>query len=412
VLAELALRALPRSWSGESASENASPSWTPPGWEAGWRGSMRAHPILGLEHAAGVDLAVPLPSGGFRFRTNNLGLRRDEDITAAKPPGTVRILVLGDSHTDGYVDNDASFSTRLESRLRAAAPAPRVEVLNAGVVTYSPTQELLWFRTHGIGLQPDLVVLVFYPGNDAADMLGPGPRIDPETGAIVARSRPLAARLRTVSLLRRAAESGPVSRGLARLGMARAAEGHGYPADTLVEVFRTCEGCYWQTLFQAARARQAPPLLRTAVDEAAAVIAWLDREVRAHGARLLVVILPTRAQAEPERARADHLLEVADRLGLGRQDLAFEDDVARIVARRLADAGVGVTSLLEPMREASAEAALYHEADWHLNERGHRVVAAALEREISARGLLRAETGDHSPVGTNTFTRPSDQASR
>ena len=98
VLAELALRALPRSWSGESASENASPSWTPPGWEAGWRGSMRAHPILGLEHAAGVDLAVPLPSGGFRFRTNNLGLRRDEDITAAKPPGTVRILVVSYTH--------------------------------------------------------------------------------------------------------------------------------------------------------------------------------------------------------------------------------------------------------------------------------------------------------------------------
>jgi hypothetical protein len=92
-------------------------------------------------------------------------------------------------------------------------------------------------------------------------------------------------------------------------------------------VFRVCEGCYWQTLFQAARAHQDPPLLHAAAEEAAEVIARLDREVRAQGARLLVAVLPTRAQAEPARARRDHLLEIAGLLGLGAPDLAFEDEV-------------------------------------------------------------------------------------
>jgi hypothetical protein len=265
VLAEIALRTMPHSWSGTPDPPSASLSWMPPGWEAGWRGSMRPHPILGLEHAPDVDLDVPLPSGQFRFRTNNLGLRRDDDVTEAKPTGVRRVLVLGDSHTDGCVDNAESFSARLEARLRAAS-STRIEVLNAGVLTYSPTQELFWFRTRGIGLQPDLVILVFYPGNDAADMVGPGPRLDFATGEVAEPKRPLLPRLRTLALLRRAADAPPLSPWLARVGLARAAPGHGYPAATLGEVFRVCEGCYWQTLFQAARAHQDPPLLHAAAE--------------------------------------------------------------------------------------------------------------------------------------------------
>jgi hypothetical protein len=73
---------------------------------------------------------------------------------------------------------------------------------------------------------------------------------------------------------------------------------------------------------------------------------------------------------------------------------------SRTVAARLTEAGVRVTNLLEPLRRASAEQALYHDRDWHLNASGHRIVGEALEREIIDRVLLGAD-----------YRATSDQAS-
>src|SRR5207248_2046133 len=116
------------------------------------------------------DVVVPLadhPGGSFRFRTNNLGLRRDVDTAIDKPPELFRVLMLGESQTEGYVNNEESFPTLLEARL-AGQLSPigrRAEVLNAGVGGYKPTLELQRFQVRGAPLRPDLVV-VFVAGND------------------------------------------------------------------------------------------------------------------------------------------------------------------------------------------------------------------------------------------------------
>jgi hypothetical protein len=146
----------------------ADPAWRPPPQEAFIKFGPQEHDY---EHAADVDILVPLaghPGGSYRFRTNNLGLRRDDDTTVAKAPDTFRLLVLGDSQTDGYVNNDEAFCALLEARLasRFAAEGRRLEVLNAGVTEYDPTDEARWFRAHGMDLRPDLVLETVYIGND------------------------------------------------------------------------------------------------------------------------------------------------------------------------------------------------------------------------------------------------------
>ena len=60
---------------------------------------------------------------GAEVTTNSLGLREGERLRA-KPPGTYRIVALGDSITMGWgVSQDMTFPAQLERQLECTAPA-------------------------------------------------------------------------------------------------------------------------------------------------------------------------------------------------------------------------------------------------------------------------------------------------
>src|SRR4029077_2963748 len=93
---------------------------------------------------------------------NAHGLRgREADYS--KPPGTFRILGVGDSFTFGYtVEEEYTFLHRLEdslnadTRLAGAPAARRFEALNLGVGGYGPVAETYMLREEGLKYQPDL----------------------------------------------------------------------------------------------------------------------------------------------------------------------------------------------------------------------------------------------------------------
>lgn len=111
---------------------------------------------------------VPNGKGFFEtteFRTeyviNSLGLR-DREFSKEKPDHVFRILMLGDSFTEGNGVNSAeTFSKCLERMLDSANIPFHCEVINAGVGSYSTLPEYLYLKTSGLQLQPDLVVLNF-----------------------------------------------------------------------------------------------------------------------------------------------------------------------------------------------------------------------------------------------------------
>ncbi len=87
----------------------------------------------------------------------------------AKPPGSFRVAVLGDSFIEAFqVPDEQTFCARLESGLQdcSALAGRQVEVLNFGVSGYGTAQELLMLRHYVWQYQPDLVLLAFFPGND------------------------------------------------------------------------------------------------------------------------------------------------------------------------------------------------------------------------------------------------------
>lgn len=99
--------------------------------------------------------------GDVVVRTNNRGLR-GPDVAYEKPPGTRRILYLGDSVTFGYmVERYQDTYPFVVGSLIADSTGIEVETVNAGVGGYSPWQQYLYLESAGIKYDPDLVVLSF-----------------------------------------------------------------------------------------------------------------------------------------------------------------------------------------------------------------------------------------------------------
>ena len=98
--------------------------------------------------------------------TNSCGMR-DREYSIAKPQGTYRIAMLGDSFTFGWgVQSEDSFAKVLERNLNSRSKAGQnFEVMNFGVPGYSTFQEVAKFKETGAIFDPDAII-VFFIEND------------------------------------------------------------------------------------------------------------------------------------------------------------------------------------------------------------------------------------------------------
>jgi lysophospholipase L1-like esterase len=101
---------------------------------------------------------------------NGKGFRGPER-SYEKPPGTYRIVVIGDSYIEAFsVPYEQTLTHLVEERLQAEGYP--VEVVNLGMSNFGTAQELLLLEREGVRYHPDLVVLAFYQ-NDPADNYRP-----------------------------------------------------------------------------------------------------------------------------------------------------------------------------------------------------------------------------------------------
>ena len=105
--------------------------------------------------------------GHWRFVTNSRGFRDTREFAYAKPVNTLRVLVLGDSNTQGYeVNQDSTFSAVLERYLKQRQI--NAEVINTGVSGFSTAEELALLENEGVKYHPDVVVVGLFE-NDFDD---------------------------------------------------------------------------------------------------------------------------------------------------------------------------------------------------------------------------------------------------
>ncbi len=112
------------------------------------------------------------PELGFRVRphyqgTNAFGFN-DADYEIPKPPGTYRIVFLGDSFSwaGGREDNYVAVARRL---LTARFPDHKLDVINAGYPMTHTGEQLALLKKFVLQYEPDMVVLGFFAGNDFVD---------------------------------------------------------------------------------------------------------------------------------------------------------------------------------------------------------------------------------------------------
>ena len=109
--------------------------------------------------------------GAAYVRVNSQGLR-DREHAREKPPGVVRIALVGDSYAEALqVAQEAAFWSVMERDLRGcgAFDGREVEVINFGVSGYGTAQELLTLRRKVWAYSPDIVLLAVTTNNDITD---------------------------------------------------------------------------------------------------------------------------------------------------------------------------------------------------------------------------------------------------
>lgn len=103
----------------------------------------------------------------FVFRTNSFGLRGAE-VVVPKPPGTFRIVCLGDETVLAeHLPEPLTFCHRLQELLQTQSPSP-IEVLNAGVPDFCSVLSYLQVKQQLLALQPD-VLIAHWDVSDLAD---------------------------------------------------------------------------------------------------------------------------------------------------------------------------------------------------------------------------------------------------
>jgi lysophospholipase L1-like esterase len=116
---------------------------------------------------------------------NAHGQRDSRALTLAKPPGVLRVAILGDSFVEALQVPEASgVVRRLEAHLAEALGRP-VEALNFGCSGYSSARECLLWQHEAWRFTPDLVVVLHHFSDVTEDnLLGQEP---PASGAVYPR---------------------------------------------------------------------------------------------------------------------------------------------------------------------------------------------------------------------------------
>ncbi|HTT74608.1 MAG TPA: SGNH/GDSL hydrolase family protein [Candidatus Binataceae bacterium] len=94
---------------------------------------------------------------------------RGADYVRPKPPGVIRVAVLGDSYVEAIQVAENQTFTSVIGRQLAGCPElkdKRIEALNFGVDGYGTAQELFTLKNKVWSYQPDIVVLAIFLGND------------------------------------------------------------------------------------------------------------------------------------------------------------------------------------------------------------------------------------------------------
>ncbi len=289
--------------------------------------------------------------------TNALGFR-DAEVAVAKPPGVFRILGIGDSFVFSVVPYEYNFLTLLENQLRSRHGA--VEVVNMGIPKTGLEDYLALFVHEGLRLDPDMLLLFFFVGND---FKSPAAANHPRPPYLYAFARYLFAVLPHY-------------------------EGQIYGESAYVDQAPTMSKAAHQALLKEKTRlfRKAQPSFAASLPWVAAQFTTLQEICRQRGIELTVVIIPDELQAQ----RATRT-EVVQRLpGYHEQDYDFSLPNSQL-REFLTRQGIDHLDLLPGFQQAGRVERVYKPQDTHWNIRGNQLAAELIRKNLVDSGKLPSQ---------------------
>ena len=112
------------------------------------------HDTFGYQFVPQIKARVEHEAGGYLLRTNRNGFRCSHAFEEARPPGTFRVLLFGDSYTAGDgVSDKYRYAEVLERML------PGLEIYNYGLSGSGTDQQYLIWRELAQQVEHDLIVI-------------------------------------------------------------------------------------------------------------------------------------------------------------------------------------------------------------------------------------------------------------
>jgi hypothetical protein len=347
----------------------------------------------------------PDPRGGVRTITNCDGFRNTSEFAEQPPPGTTRVLLIGDSFTGGYRTAQCDLWSELVSRsLDATMRASGCSVELPTAVVNDPSEAWYYYARFAATVRPHVVALAITVGNDLTQSylnLGRGGAlryVPDDAGSITLATNPdvVAAYAALDSMYLPAHAWQPQSWGAwlrkrmynlsrtLRSGRVGAALGDcavalGWPpAGDAINCWYTDDVPRAMDLMQGLGffLGEAPPVIEEAYALARLAVVRLHELCTRDGVTLAVLVFPQRFQVHPRDWQA-----MVARYGLVSEsfDLDRPNRFVRDLARELELPCCDVTPVLQRSAEAEHTALYLPQGDMHWNVQGHRTVAGAVE---------------------------------
>lgn len=329
---------------------------------------------IGLRHLLDIDKITSWPeakNGVVNYKTNNLGFREDSP-TPVICDKKRRIMVFGDSHTDGVIDNALSFPNLTEAILNHDNPLS-TDIINAASGHTCLFQQSLHLQ-EWLYLKPDKAVFVFYTGNDYLEMLWdfiphPGWNEQGEMIFLTAEQKPVDFTSYSVILrvLRR------------------------FDNSLKMKAERINRYAMWQSFSQAQYLHENKDSFDKSSRFHDATVKTLKKIANENHFDLLFIILPTKYQIEPGTDSVSfRKLEQLLGLSSGRKadDRVRKDFISILTENEMNFIDLHDTFLTASRNEPSKP--LYWNSDHHLSEFGHEVVAKIWANyESTQQGLIQ-----------------------
>ena len=291
----------------------------------------------------------------YDFNLNSKGFK-DIEFRPEKELGIFRILGMGDSFAYGVVPYAYNYYTQLEEKLNKTER--KVEIINLGIPSIGPKDYLALLLNEGLELNPELVILSFFLGNDLQPQ-------DPR--------RSLYSYSYVASFIR------------SIIGLHKIYEGLTIHSEASYRDDRP--GLEYETFLNIQKNRsnnfRNTDSFQNNFDNAIEFMREIKKICDYREIELLVILIPAEIQVN-EQLRT----EVIKKLNSVHNDFDFTLP-NRLLAEEFASQNINYIDLLDDFRSASEEKRLYKPQDTHWNIAGNKLAAEIIYQHLSERWTNR-----------------------